>query len=106
MVSIIADDENREPSHCFALPATFRNKQRESYMKKACLILSLVVSAGLVCAPAARGQKGQTGTAQDSFMSKAMEMNQAEINLSRMAQSKAQDQKVKDYAEMMVQDHT
>jgi putative membrane protein len=75
-------------------------------MKKACLILSLVVSAGLVCAPAARGQKGQTGTAQDSFMSKAMEMNQAEINLSRMAQSKAQDQKVKDYAEMMVQDHT
>ena len=82
-------------------------------MKKACSILSLVVSAGLVCAPAAHGQKeqtgttqGRTGTTQDAFLTKAMEMNQAEINLSRMAESKAQDQKVKDYAEMMVQDHT
>jgi putative membrane protein len=83
-------------------------------MKNACLILSLVVSAGLMYAPAARGQKdqtqnqggAQTGTAPDAFLSKAMEMNQAEINLSRMAENKAMDQMVKDYAEMMVQDHT
>jgi hypothetical protein len=61
-------------------------------MKNVCLIFSLVVSAGLMCASAAHGQKGQTGqtgTAQDSFLNKAMEMNQAEINLSKMAQNKA-----------------
>ena len=82
-------------------------------MKKACSILSLVVSAGLICAPAAHGQneqtettQGRTGTTQDAFMTKAMEMNQAEIDLSRMAQNKAQDPKVKQYAEMMIQDHT
>ena len=100
-------------------------------MKNVCLIFSLVVSAGLMCAPAAHGQnrqtgqtgrqtdqtdqtgqtdqtrqKGQTGTAQDAFMSKAMEMNQAEINLSKMAQNKAESPMVKDYADMMVEDHT
>src|SRR5262249_53225284 len=84
----------------------------ERFMKKACSILSLVVSAGLICAPSAHGQteetgttQGRTGTTQDSFLNKAMEMNQAEINLSRMAQNKAQDPKVKQYAEMMIQDH-
>jgi len=97
-------------------------------MKNVCLILSLVVSAGLMCAPAAHGQrsqtgqtgqqtdqtgqtdqtrqKGQTGTMPDSFMNKAMEMNQAEITFSKMAQNKAENQMVKDYADMMVQDHT
>lgn len=95
-------------------------------MKNACLILSLVVSATLMSAPAAHGQNDQTGTQQrqqqrqqgqqgtqagnattpDAFMNKAMEMNQAEINLSKMAENKAMDQKVKDYAEMMIQDHT
>ena len=96
-------------------------------MKNVCLIFSLVVSAGLMCAPAAHGQKGQTGqtdqtgqtgktgqtrqkgqtgTTQGSFLNKAMEMNQAEINLSKMAQNKAENQMVKEYADMMVQDHT
>jgi putative membrane protein len=65
-------------------------------MKKVCLIISLVVFAGLIYAQ----------TTQDSFMSKAMEMSQANINLGRMAQEKAEDQKVKDFAETDVQDHT
>ena len=90
-------------------------------MKNVCLIFSMVVSAGLMCAPAAHGQKaqtgqtdqtgqtrrkGQTGTTQDSFLNKAMEMNQAEINLSKMAQNKAENEMVKEFADMMVQDHT
>lgn len=81
-------------------------------MKNACLILSLVVSAGLMYAPAVHGQKDQTqtqtgtGTTPDSFLRKAMETNQAEVNLSRMAENKAMDQEVKNYAEMEVQDHT
>ena len=96
-------------------------------MKNVCLIFSLVVCAGLMCAPAAHGQKGQkgqtgqtdqtgqtgqtrqkgqTGTTQDSFLNKAMEMNQAEINLSEMAQNKAENEMVKEFADMMVQDHT
>jgi len=78
-------------------------------MKNVCLIFSLVVSAGLMSAPAAHGQKGQsgqTGTAQDSFLNKAMEMNQAEINLSKMAQNKADNPMVKEFADMMVEDHT
>src|SRR5215468_8242168 len=67
---------------------------------------------GLICAPTAHGQtgqtrqKGQTGTTQDSFLDKAMEMNQAEINLSEMAQNKAENEMVKEFADMMVQDHT
>jgi putative membrane protein len=99
-------------------------------MRNVCLIFSLVVSAGLMCASAAHGQKGQTGqtgqtaqtdqtgktrqtrqkgqtgTTQGSFLNKAMEMNQAEINLSKMAQNKAENQMVKEYADMMVRDHT
>jgi putative membrane protein len=102
----------------------FRNKQWERDMKNVCLIFSLVVSAGLMYTPAAHGQraqtgqtgqtdqtgqtrqKGQTGTTQGSFLNKAMEMNQAEINLSKMAQNKAENEMVKEYADMMVQDHT
>ncbi|HEY2381980.1 MAG TPA: DUF4142 domain-containing protein [Terriglobia bacterium] len=75
-------------------------------MKNACWIFSLVFSIVLLLAPAARGQNNQQGTATDPFLSKAIEMNQAEIDLGRMAQGKAQDPKVKQYAEMMVQDHT
>ena len=74
-------------------------------MKNTCWILLSVFSMVLVLAQVARGQKEQ-GTTTDSFLSKAMEMNQAEIDLSRMAQSKAQEPKVKEYADMMVQDHT
>ena len=80
-------------------------------MKNAFLLVSLVLVAGLVCAPQVYGQKKQTGTkqtgtTQDSFLTKAMEMNQAEINLSRMAEQKAEDPMVKDFAEMMIEDHT
>jgi putative membrane protein len=76
-------------------------------MKNAFLTFLLVVSIALIFPQAGRGQqKEHGGTTQDSFLNKAMEMNQAEINLSRTAQEKAQDPKVKEYAGMMIQDHT
>jgi putative membrane protein len=75
-------------------------------MRNVFLLFSLVVFVALACALPAHGQKQQPGTAKDAFLSKAIEMNQAELGLSRMAQGKAQDTKVKEYADMMVQDHT
>jgi predicted outer membrane protein len=50
---------------------------------------------------------GKQNSASDkAFLQKAMEANEAEIELGRMAQSKAEDPRVKDFAAMMVQDHT
>src|SRR4051794_7554790 len=40
------------------------------------------------------------------FLSKAMEANAAEVKLGELAQSKAEDQRVKDFAAMIVKDHT
>jgi putative membrane protein len=40
------------------------------------------------------------------FLTKAMEANAAEVKLGELAQSKAQDERVKDFAAMVVKDHT
>jgi putative membrane protein len=40
------------------------------------------------------------------FLTKAMEANVAEVKIAELAESKAQDQRVKDYAAMIVKDHT
>jgi putative membrane protein len=42
----------------------------------------------------------------NQFLTKAIEANAAEVKLAELAQSKAQDQRVKDYAAMIVKDHT
>ena len=43
---------------------------------------------------------------RDSFINQAMEINSAEIQLGRIAAAKAQNDRVKSFAEMMVKDHT
>jgi predicted outer membrane protein len=48
----------------------------------------------------------QNSASEKAFLQKAMEANEAEIELGHMAQSKAEDQRVKDFAAMMVHDHT
>jgi predicted outer membrane protein len=67
-------------------------------------LLSVTVTAAVYCAssfPAvARARQN------DLFMEKAIEANAAEIELSKMAESKAEDPQVKAYAEMLVKDHT
>ena len=40
------------------------------------------------------------------FLTKAMEANAAEVKLGELAESKAQDPRVKDFAAMVVKDHT
>jgi predicted outer membrane protein len=44
--------------------------------------------------------------AASSFLKKAMQDSEAEIELGHLAQTKAQNQQVKDFANMMVTDHT
>ena len=53
-------------------------------------------------------QRGATGNqeADAEFAVKAADSGLAEVNASEVAQQKAQDQRVKDFAAMMVQDHT
>ena len=53
-------------------------------------------------------QNANMGTQQDGaeFAVKAADSGLAEVNASEVAQEKAQDQRVKDFAAMMVQDHT
>jgi len=53
-------------------------------------------------------QQGNTGNREDDaeFAVKAADSGLAEVNASEVAQQKAQDQRVKDFAAMMVQDHT
>jgi predicted outer membrane protein len=85
---------------------------------------NLISRTGLVfaialCMTVACWAQAQTGTskqgtysttnqtpAASAFLKKAMEANEAEIEFGRMAQTKAQDQRVKDFANMMVTDHT
>jgi putative membrane protein len=69
---------------------------------------TLVVAVSLLFGVRAYGQTSQQRGSQtdDSFLSRAMEMNQAEIDISRTALEKTQNPRVKEYAEMMVQDHT
>ena len=56
----------------------------------------------------APGQQGRstTSSTDDSFLSKAIEINAAEVQLGQLAATKAQNQRVKDYANMMVKEHS
>ena len=75
-------------------------------MKRLCFICVPLLGLVLLMAGASYGKEGAKESTADSFLSKAIEMNQAELQLSRMAQVKAENPEVKEYADMMVQDHT
>jgi putative membrane protein len=67
----------------------------------------MIVAVLLVGIPVfAQSTSQRTAQGSDAFLNRAMEMNQAEIELSRLAQNKSQNPQVKEYAEMMIQDHT
>jgi len=78
-------------------------------MKNACLTLAVVVVSVLLIglpASAQTAQQQRSGQTSDPFITRAMQMNQAEIDLGKMAQSKTQNPRVKEYADMMVLDHS
>src|SRR4051794_35667085 len=84
---------------------------KHSFLRTVCFLF-VCLTFGVMCF----GQSGQSRTSSTSakpgstsdraFLQKAMEANEAEIELGRMAKSKAKNQKVKDSAAMMVKDHT
>jgi putative membrane protein len=68
------------------------------------LLLSITVTAALYCGsvPTVFAQTAQNET----FLDKAIEANATEIELGKMAETKAEDPQVKAFAAMMVKDHT
>jgi len=61
------------------------------------MIISMVLAVSLIPLYAHHGNQ---------FLSKAMESNMAEVRLAEMAASKTQNEQVKDFAQMMIRDHT
>jgi len=58
-------------------------------------------------APSNRPGPSITSTSDNSsFLDQAIEINQAEVELGRLASTKATDKRVKDFAAMMVKDHS
>jgi len=56
--------------------------------------------------PGARGDAAATLTPAAKFLNSAIEINAAEVQLGQLATTKAQSDKVKVYAEMLVKDHS
>jgi len=56
--------------------------------------------------PATRPNPASATTGDSSFLSQALEINQAEVEIGRLASSKATDKRVKSFADMMVKDHS
>jgi putative membrane protein len=56
--------------------------------------------------PGGKSQNTTTKTGTDGALTKAIEMNEAEVELGKIAVQKAENSRVKDFANMMVKDHT
>ena len=66
-------------------------------------------AAALLCLPAiaaAQGQASNAATTPEGFATKAAHTNMAEVQLGHLAQQKASNADVKEFAERMVTDHT
>jgi putative membrane protein len=56
--------------------------------------------------PPSNTQQRSTTNSPPSFLAQAIEINQAEVELGHVAESKAADQRVKDFSKMMIKDHS
>jgi putative membrane protein len=52
------------------------------------------------------GQSSMSNASQNGPLMQAIEINEAEVMLGKLAAGKARDERVKSFAEMMVKDHT
>src|SRR6476646_6181963 len=71
------------------------------------LFAALLASGMAVASVPAYAQSTNTATKEDqTFLTKAIEGNLAEIEMGKLAQDKAQSQELKDFGAMLVKDHT
>lgn len=71
------------------------------------MILAALLATGMAASAPAFAQTTTTATKADqTFLTKAIEGNFAEIEMGKLAQEKGQSQGVKDFGAMLVQDHT
>src|SRR5688572_14011887 len=57
-------------------------------------------------APGQQDRATAPSSSNESFLNKAIEINAAEVQLGNLAASKGQNQRVKEYANMLVKDHS
>lgn len=70
------------------------------------LITSGILACGLACLPLGAAQKEATATTDQAFVDLAAQTDMTEAHLGQLAQESAKSQAVKDYASMLVTDHT
>jgi putative membrane protein len=88
--------------------------QRKIFASLACCVLiCATIAFGQNQTPAQRdpvttAPRADTAhpSSNDSFLSKAIEINMAEVELGKLAANKAQNARVKSYADMLVKDHS
>ena len=73
---------------------------------KQLFLVTAVVSAICIFAMPALPQKTPATGSDSTFLNKAIEANAAEVQVGKLAQMKSQNPRVKDFAEMMVKDHS
>jgi putative membrane protein len=79
---------------------------REVTMRNPISQTGLVFAIALCMTVACWAQTGTATHADNAFLKKAMEGSETEIELGHLAQTKAQDPRVKEFANMMITDHT
>src|ERR1044072_4514526 len=72
-------------------------------MKQLCIFLALVVAVG--AAAGVRGDDKSERPLDKEFLIKMANCNQAEAEISKLADTRAQSQSVKEFATMLVNDH-
>lgn len=70
------------------------------------LITSGLLAFGLACLPLGAARKEATATTPQAFVDFAAQTDMTEAHLGQLAQENAKSQEVKDYANMLVTDHT
>src|SRR5438094_491307 len=83
-------------------PIHFSRPARRSEMNR----ISKSVFVGFVLGVLAVPLHSQTAPARGNELTEAIEMNTAELAIAKIAQAKAKDSRIREFADLMVKDHT